>query len=121
MIAIRGAVQIERDTKDAIAAGVRALCRGIVAANALSPDEIVSVFFTLTPDLRAECPAKFARDEGWTDVPMICMQELDVPNAMPRLCRAMVHVDRDRRSSKPKHFYLGGAQALRPDLGASTT
>src|SRR5260221_8202704 len=101
MIAIRGAVQIERDTKDAIGAGVRELCRTLCTENALTPDEIVSAVFTLTPDLRAEFPAKIARDEGWADVPMICAQELAVPNAMPRICRVMLHVDRDRRGPPP--------------------
>ena len=114
-----GAVQIERDTKDAIAAGVRELCRALVEQNALAPDEIVSAFFTLTPDLHAEFPAKIARDEGWDAVPMICAQELDVPNALPRVCRVMLHVDRDRRSAKAKHVYLGGARKLRPDLGGA--
>jgi chorismate mutase len=119
MIAIRGAVQIDRDTKDAIGAGVRELCRVLSRENALAPDEIVSAFFTLTPDLRAEFPAKIARDEGWGDVPMICAQELGVPNGMPRVCRVMLHVDRDRRTSKAKHVYLRGARALRPDLAGA--
>ena len=119
MLAIRGAVQIDRDTKDAIGAGVRDLCRALVAENALAPDEIVSAFFTLTPDLHAEFPAKIARDEGWDAVPMICAQELAVPDALPRVCRVMLHVDRDRRSAKAKHVYLGGARALRPDLGGA--
>lgn len=116
MIAIRGAVQIDGDTQESIAAGVRDLCRAIVRDNSLAPDEIVSAFFTLTPDLRAEFPAKIARAEGWMDVPMICMQELDVPGALPRVCRVMLHVDRDRRAGAVHHVYLGGARALRPDL-----
>ncbi len=119
MIAIRGAVQIERDTTEAIAAGVRELCRTIAAENALSPDDIVSAIFTLTPDLRASFPAKAARDEGWSDVPMICAQELDVPGALSRVCRVLLHVDRDRASSSPRHVYLGGARVLRPDLAGA--
>ncbi|GAC1356863.1 MAG: chorismate mutase [Polyangiales bacterium] len=116
MIAIRGAIQIDRDDAGSIAAGVHALCAALIADNALAPDEVVSAFFTLTPDLRADFPAKSARAQGWGEVPMICAQEIGVPGALPRVCRVLLHVDRARGTSTPRHVYLGGARALRPDL-----
>jgi len=117
MFAIRGAVQVERDSAEAIHAAVRALCAGLSRANGLSPSRIVSAIFTLTPDLTADFPARAAREEGWGDVPMICAREIPVPGAPPRICRVLLHV---RGNGPPRHVYLGGASALRPDLGGAT-
>lgn len=113
MIAIRGAVEVDADTAEAIGRAVDALCAELTRANALDPGEIVSAFFTLTPDLHAAFPALAARKQGWGDVPMICAQEIDVPGALPRVCRVLLHV---RRDAPGTHVYLGGARKLRPDL-----
>ena len=113
MIAIRGAVQIGSDTAAEIGEGVRALCAAIHAENALEVARIVSAIFTVTPDLRADFPARAAREQGWHDVPMICAQEIAVPGAMARVCRVMLHVEGD---APPHHVYLGATRALRPDL-----
>ena len=113
MFAIRGAIQVEHDTAEAMATAVRELCAAIVSDNALALDEIVYAFFTLTPDLRADFPARAAREHGWTMVPMMCAQEIAVPGALPRVCRVMVLVDAD---GSPNHVYLRGAKVLRPDL-----
>ncbi len=116
MRAIRGAVQVERDSSAAISAAVAALCRAISRANRLTPERIVSAIFTLTPDLSASFPARAAREHGWDDVPMICAQEIPVPKAPPRICRVLVHA---RGRQRPRHVYLGSAlDLLRPDLAA---
>ena len=93
MIAIRGAIQVEEDTREAIGAAAAALCVAITQANQLAPERIVSAFFTLTPDLHADFPARAAREQCWGDVPMICAQEIAVPGALPRVCRVLLHVD----------------------------
>jgi len=116
MFAIRGAIQVERDSAEAIHAAVRALYAGLSRANRLSPSRIVSAIFTLTPDLTADFPARAAREEGWEDVPMICAREIPVPGAPPRICRVLLHV---RGNGRPRHVYLGGAAALRPDLAGA--
>jgi chorismate mutase len=113
MIAIRGAIQIEQNTAGAIGRAVDELCGEITRLNALRSEEIVSAFFTMTPDLNAAFPALSARRFGWGEVPMICAREIDVPGAVPRVCRVMLHV---RRESPAQHVYLGGARVLRPDL-----
>jgi chorismate mutase len=113
MIAIRGAVQVERDDPESMARAVSELCAAITEQNALAAEEIVSAIFTLTPDLVSAFPAATARKRGWGDVPMICAQEIPVPGALPRVCRVLLHVN---RTGSPKHVYLGGAGALRPDL-----
>ena len=116
MIAIRGAIQVEEDTREAIGAAATALCVAIMRDNQLMPARIISAIFTLTPDLHADFPARAAREQGWTDVPMICAQEIAVPGALPRVCRVLLHVD---ASAPPRHVYLGGAAALRPDLAGA--
>lgn len=117
MFAIRGAVQVEHDSPAAITAAVARLCKEISRANRLSAEKIVSAIFTVTPDLASAFPARAAREQGWSGVPMLCAQEIPVPGAPPRICRALVHA-RGRR--KARHVYLGGAAALlRPDLPAT--
>ena len=116
MLAIRGAIQIERDSPAAIFAAVAALCEAITRANRLKPENIVSAIFTLTPDVSAAFPARAAREHGWDGVPMICAQEIPVPGAPPRICRVLLHVEGRRRV---RHVYLGGAlDLLRPDLSS---
>ncbi len=113
MRAIRGAITVEANTEPAIAAAVKELVEAIAKENQLSPADIVSAIFTLTPDLDADFPARPARDAGWRNVPMICAQEIGVPGALPRVCRLIVHA-RGRRA--PHHVYLREARVLRPDL-----
>ena len=113
MNAIRGAIQIDEDTPDAIGRAVEKLCAEISGQNQLAPTEIISAIFTLTPDLSSAFPAASARRQGWGDVPMICAQEIAVPGALPRVCRVLLHVRRDKAVT---HVYLEGARALRPDL-----
>lgn len=112
MRAIRGAITAETNSRDAICAATQHLLAEIARRNTLAPDEVISAFFTLTPDLDADFPARAARAMGW-DVPMLDMQELPVPGSLPRCIRVLLHVDLDR---EVRHAYLGEARALRPDL-----
>jgi chorismate mutase len=110
--AIRGAITIPADTVEDIRDATVELLDEIARRNRLCLDEVVSVFFTLTQDLRADFPARAARSHGW-DVPMLDMQEIPVPGALPRCLRVLVHVERDGRVC---HVYLREARDLRPDL-----
>jgi chorismate mutase len=110
--AIRGAITAPSNSREAICDATQQLLREIAARNALEPGEVVSAFFTLTPDLDADFPARAARAMGW-DVPMLDMQEVPVPGSLPRCIRVLLHVNRDR---DVRHAYLGDARALRPDL-----
>src|ERR1700733_8454630 len=114
--AVRGAVQIDTDDRDAILEGTTELVAEVVARNELTTDDVISVLFTVTPDLTAEFPALAARKLGFHDVPLICATEIPVPGAMPRVVRLMAHVDSDRPRSAIQHVYLRGAAAPRPDI-----
>jgi chorismate mutase len=114
--AVRGAIQIDADDRELLLAGVAELIEAVLARNELSSDDLISVFFTSTPDLTAEFPAYAARQAGITDVPFMCATEIPVPGAMERVVRLMAHVETDRSRQDIRHVYLRGAAALRTDL-----
>jgi chorismate mutase len=94
----------------------RALLRSMMEANNVRTDDLASVIFTATPDLDAVYPAVAARAMGWTEVPLLCMQEMAVAGSLERCIRVLMHWNTDRRASDIQHVYLKGARALRPDL-----
>ncbi|MCI4061229.1 chorismate mutase [Micromonospora sp. R77] len=114
--AVRGAVQVPRDDPDAIGRGTVELLTEVLARNALTVDDLVSVLFTATPDLRSAFPAAAARRLGLHDVPLLCATEIDVPDAPPRIIRLLAHVHTDLPRTALTHVYLAGAATLRPDL-----
>jgi chorismate mutase len=108
-------VTVDRNDAESILAGTEELVHAVMERNGLAPDDIVSCIFTCTPDLDAEFPAVAARGLGLSDVPLICAREIDVPGALPRVIRVMVHCyTEDGRPAQ--HVYLRDAAALRRDL-----
>jgi chorismate mutase len=114
--AIRGATQIDANDRDQLLAATAELMRGVLERNDLTPDALISVIFTVTPDLDADFPAYAARAMGITDVPFLCATEIDVAGSMPRVIRLLAHVDTDLSRQQIRHVYLRGAAALRTDL-----
>jgi chorismate mutase len=114
--AIRGATQVDADDRDLILAAVGELIEAVMSRNELSRDDLISIVFTATPDLRAEFPAYAARQAGITDVPLLCATELDIAGALPRTIRLLAHVESEQARSQLRHVYLRGARALRTDL-----
>ncbi|CAL9383765.1 Chorismate mutase AroH [Streptomyces sp. enrichment culture] len=114
--AVRGAVQLDRDEAGHMDEQVAALLTALLERNGLTADDLISVWFTATPDLHSDFPAAAARKLGITDVPLICAQELDVEGAMPRVVRVLAHIESDKSRSEIAHVYLGAAAALRKDI-----
>jgi chorismate mutase len=114
--AIRGAVQVDANDRAAVIEGTTELVAAVMSRNGLVTDDVISVLFTATPDLTAEFPALAARKIGFQDVPLLCTAEIDVPGAMPRVVRLLMHVETDRPRSAVQHVYLRGAAALRLDI-----
>ncbi|MGW3114554.1 chorismate mutase [Streptomyces sp. NPDC001091] len=114
--AVRGAVQLERDESGHMEEQVGALLTAVLERNDLTADDLISIWFTATPDLHSDFPAAAARKLGIVDVPLICAQELDIPGAMPRVVRLLAHIESDRPRSAVNHVYLGSAAALRKDI-----
>ncbi len=114
--AVRGAIQVDADDRDEILTATTELLLAVLERNGLEPEDLISVVFTATPDLRSEFPAYAARQMGITDVPLLCAAEIDVPGAMPRVLRLLAHVETARPRVEMRHVYLRGAAGLRTDL-----
>jgi chorismate mutase len=114
--AVRGATQVDDDQRDQVLDATTELLTEVLRRNGLASEDLISVVFTATPDLRSEFPAYAARQMGITDVPLLCAAEIDVPGAMPRVLRLLAHVETDRPRGELRHVYLRGAAALRTDL-----
>jgi len=114
---LRGAVQSDQDDPESIYEATRTLLQAICDRNpGLQPDDIASIFFTMTPDLTSAYPALAARQLGWVDAPLLCAKEIDVPGGLPRVIRVLIHWNIDLPQTEIRHVYLGAAAALRPDL-----
>ena len=113
--ALRGAITVERNDAPSIVEGTEELVRTLMDRNALAPDDLVSCIFTCTQDLDAEFPAVAARNLGLGAVPLLCAREIDVPGALPRVIRLMVHCY-PSDGQPAQHVYLRDAAALRRDL-----
>lgn len=114
--AIRGAISVDENNPAQIAEATRELLGEIVERNSLASDEVVSVLFTLTPDLTTAFPALAAREMGWVDVPLLCAAEIPVPGSMALCLRTMVNVELRAPRPLDTHIYLRKAVVLRPDI-----
>lgn len=114
---IRGATVVNRDEAEPILSATRDLLRAVLEANpTLRPEDLASVFFTVTDDLSAIHPAQAARQLGWIDVPLMCAREIPVPGSLPRCIRVLLHWNTDITQDAIRHVYVGQAASLRPDL-----
>jgi chorismate mutase len=114
--AVRGATTVAADQPALIREAVHELLDALLDDNDLAPIDIISAVFTATPDLISEFPAHAARTYGWTDIPLLCAQELPVVGALPRCIRVMVHAETARARHEIRHVYLRDAVLLRTDL-----
>ena len=116
MRGIRGAITVDADKPQAILDATKRLLTEMTKRNGIELDDIASVLFSMTRDLDAAFPALGAREMGWVNVPMLHFTEIDVPGAMPRCIRILMHVQTARSQEAIEHTYLEGARELRPDI-----
>lgn len=117
---IRGAITVEENTESEIYQATRELLNHIISVNEIVPEDIASVFATMTEDLNAAFPAMAIRSiPGWELVPMMCAQEIPVPDSITKCIRVMIHVSTEQSQTEIKHVYLRRAAGLRPDLAAA--
>jgi monofunctional chorismate mutase len=114
--AIRGATSVDEDDPKQIAEATRELLGQIMERNSLEVDEIVSVVFTVTHDLKSAFPALAAREMGWTGVPLLCASEIPVEKSLERCLRLLMQVELRAPRPLDTHVYLRKAVALRPDV-----
>ncbi len=114
--AVRGAITVDRDEPLLIREAVTEMLEALLNDNDLAPTDLISALFTATPDLVSEFPAHAARLYGWTDIPLLCAQELPVPGALTRCIRVLVHCETRLARHEIRHVYLRNAVLLRSDL-----
>jgi len=113
MKTIRGAITVENNDEREIETAVKELLTEILSKNKIKIPQIQFAVFTCTADITAAYPAKYAREMGFSAVPMMCAQEMRVIGSMPMCIRVLITVDAD---FTPKHIYLKNAINLRKDL-----
>ena len=114
---IRGATTVTENTVAAMTHAVNELIAEIEAHNLFKPEDIVCVFFTVTPDLDAMFPAAAARKRtGWDRVPLMDIQQMSVKGSLERCIRVLIQVNTSVSQSAIVHRYLREARTLRPDL-----
>jgi chorismate mutase len=114
--AARGATTIEEDSPTAVAVGTKELLVELFRQNRIQPDDIVSIIFTVTPDICSQFPAVAARELGLDHTPLMCAQEIPKPGALPHCIRLLVHFYTDLAKNELQPVYLHDAIKLRPDL-----
>jgi chorismate mutase len=114
--AARGAIVVGEDDPEHVLAASERLLRAMLDRNRVATDDLVSILFTVTADLRSAFPAEAARRMGLGLVPLMCAQEIPVEGSMPSVVRALMHFHSERDLSEVVHVYLDGAESLRDDL-----
>jgi chorismate mutase len=114
--AARGAIRVASDDREALLSATERLLSNLLERNAIQTEDLVSILFTVTEDLRAAFPAEAARRMGLGKVPLLCAREIDVPGAMPSVVRVLMHFHSDATLDEVVHVYLDGAESLRDDL-----
>ncbi|MDR0998632.1 MAG: chorismate mutase [Treponema sp.] len=117
LYALRGATRCLNEAED-IAVQVAAMYDELLAANSLGEGEIVSLIFSVTPDLDALNPASALRKTGrGGDLALFCTGEPVVKGGLERTVRALIHCYL-KEGAVPLHVYRNGAEVLRPDRPA---
>jgi chorismate mutase len=114
--AIRGATTLDRDEHDHMIERTQELIGALFDRNGLREQDLISIVFTATDDVRSGFPAAAARAAGITHVPLLCARELDVDGGIRRCVRILVHAYTTRTPYELRHPYLHEARQLRTDL-----
>lgn len=114
---IRGAITLSSNTKEEIKSTTVELLNKMLEENEIKKEDISFAIFTLTSDLNADFPAKYARLEcGFNSVPMMCYHELDVKGSLAMCLRILLNINTTKTQSEIKHVYLKDAKVLREDI-----
>jgi chorismate mutase len=114
--AARGAIRVPSDEGDVLLGSTERLLSSMLQRNDIDTDDLVSIMFTATEDLRSVFPAEAARRMGLARVPLLCAQEIPVEGAMTSVIRILVHFHSGRSLDEIVHVYLDGAESLRDDV-----
>jgi chorismate mutase len=114
LCALRGAFCCPNSAEDIIRETAACYDR-LLRENRLAEGDIVSILFSVTPDIDALNPAAALRRAGrGGDLALFVQQEPVFQDSLPQVIRILVHcyIEEGR---PPRHVYQNGAEALRPD------
>ena len=117
LYALRGATQLEVDTKEEMGNKIESLINTLYEVNDIIIDDVVSIQFSITNDLHSLNPATAYRlrcKKG--EAPLFCSIEPDIIGMLERTVRVMIYLYRDDSEKKIQHVYLEGTASLRKDL-----
>ncbi len=113
--AIRGAITVAENSRKAILEATHSLLQSLVEANGLSAGEVIAATFSVTSDLDQAYPAEAARDFGWTETSLMCVQEMRVEGSLGKCIRVRVLWETVLPQADVVHRYLRAAAKLRSD------
>jgi chorismate mutase len=114
LCALRGAFCCLNDDEDIIRQTAACYDR-LLGENQLAETDIVSLFFSVTPDIDALNPAAALRRSGrGGDLPLFVQQEPVFQGSLPGVIRLLIHCYLEEGRA-PRHVYRNGAEVLRPD------
>jgi chorismate mutase len=114
---VRGAITVKENNEEVIFQATDRLFKKIIQDNQIEPEQVASVFISVTDDITEAFPAKVLRSmEGWSYVPVMCMKEITVRSALDKCIRVMMHINTSKSQQEINHVYLEDAVTLRPDL-----
>ena len=112
---VRGATTVETTDRESVLQATRELLAIMIRLNEINSEDVASAIFSTTPDVTSVFPALAARQLGWMDVPLMCANEIDVPGALPKCIRIMLHWNTTKGQKDIQNVYLRDAVRLRPD------
>jgi len=110
---IRGATTVDANTREDILVATKELLQQMVSANGVGAEDVACILFTTTPDLDAEFPAAAARELGFSQAPLLCGHEMNVPGSLPRCVRILILFNTEKSAEEIVHVYTKGAKGLR--------
>ncbi|WDC83818.1 chorismate mutase [Caloramator sp. mosi_1] len=106
MFAIRGATTVEKDERDQIIDETEILLKEMILRNNISIEDIISIIFTATRDLKSAYPAEAARNLGIKYAGLLCFQEMYVENSLEKCIRVLMYVNGEKHRKKLDIFFL---------------
>jgi len=109
---------VPQDSAEALLGRTERLLAALLDRNGIARDDLISILFTVTQDLRSAFPAEAARRMGLGLIPLMCAREIPVEGSMPSVVRVLAHFYTDGTLEEIVHVYLDGAESLRDDVDA---
>jgi chorismate mutase len=116
MIAIRGATTINEDNIYEVRVASIELFAEILKVNKLNTENLVSIIFSCTSDIKSTYPGKHIREYfGLNKIAIMHFNEMEVNNGLKKCIRVMLLVNKEN-IGEINYVYLNDAKKLRQDL-----